>query len=75
MLPGFKLSRAPMHAASASWTRRYIRPWGDHHLPGVQVGKEIEDVDVENGIDLLVGVDVDVDVALQVGVPQQGGHT
>ena len=60
-----------MHAASASWTRRYIRPWGDYHLPGVQVGKEIEDVDVENDIDLLVGVDV----ALQVGVPQQGGHT
>ena len=71
MLPGFKLSRAPMHAASASWTRRYIRPWGDHHLPGVQVGKEIEDVDAQNDIDLLVGVDV----ALQVGVPQQGGHT
>ena len=64
-----------MHAASSSWTRRHIRPWGDHHLSGVQVGKEIEDVDAQNDIDLLVGVDVDVDVALQVGVPQQGGHT
>ena len=82
MSPGFQLSRSPLHAPSPSWTRCYIRPWGAHHLPCVQVhnGGEEADGDVDDDDEEADGdvddddeeVDGDVDDDNQVGVPQQG---
>ena len=71
MPPGFQLSRSAVHAPSPSWTRCYIRPWGAHHLPRVQVhnGDEEADGDVDDDDEEIDGV---VDNDDQFGVPQQG---
>ena len=75
MPPGFQLSRSAVHAPSSSWTRRYIRPWGAHHLPRVQVHHDDDeaDGDVDDDDDDIDGEVEDGDD--QVGVPQQGGHS